>query len=48
VEGNFVLTGPEERTPVTLGARDLEKVEVLDRHRRHHHPLQTVRERSIV
>ena len=29
VDGNYVLTGPEERTPVELGARDLEKVEVL-------------------
>ena len=30
VDGNFVLTGPQERTAVKLGARDLEKVEVLE------------------
>lgn len=29
IEGNQVLTGTDERTTVTLGARDLEKVEVL-------------------
>jgi len=29
LEGDQVLTGPEERTSVTLGARDLEKVEIL-------------------
>jgi HlyD family secretion protein len=29
IEGNYVLTAPDERTPVTLGARDMEKVEVL-------------------
>ena len=30
VEGNFVLVGPEEKQLVQLGARDLEKVEVLE------------------
>jgi len=29
VDGSFVLTAPEERTAVELGARDLERVEVL-------------------
>lgn len=30
VEGDIVLTGPDERKPVKVGARDLEKVEVLE------------------
>lgn len=30
VDGAFVLTGPEERTPVKLGIRDMERVEVLE------------------
>lgn len=30
VDGAFVLTGPDERTPVTIGARDMERVEVLE------------------
>jgi hypothetical protein len=30
VDDHHVLTGPEELTPVKLGARDLEKVEVLE------------------
>ncbi|MEO8588950.1 MAG: efflux RND transporter periplasmic adaptor subunit [Flavobacteriales bacterium] len=30
VDGGFVLTGPEERTPVKVGARDMEKVEVIE------------------
>ena len=30
VGGNYVLTSAEEKTPVKLGARDLEKVEVLE------------------
>jgi multidrug efflux pump subunit AcrA (membrane-fusion protein) len=29
LEGDQVLTGPDERTSVTLGTRDLEKAEVL-------------------
>ena len=29
VDGMYVLTGPDERTQVTLGLKDLEKVEVL-------------------
>lgn len=29
IAGNYVLTAPDERTAVELGARDLEKVEVL-------------------
>jgi RND family efflux transporter MFP subunit len=30
VDGAYVLTGPGERRPVKLGARDMEKVEVLE------------------
>jgi HlyD family secretion protein len=30
VDGAFVLTGPEERTAVKLGIRDMERVEVLE------------------
>ncbi len=30
VDGAYVLTGPDERRPVKLGARDMEKVEVLE------------------
>jgi len=30
VDGNYVLTEPDERTPISVGARDMEKVEVLD------------------
>jgi HlyD family secretion protein len=30
IDGAFVLTGPEERTPVKLGIRDMERVEVLE------------------
>ncbi|MBK7384496.1 MAG: efflux RND transporter periplasmic adaptor subunit [Flavobacteriales bacterium] len=30
VEGKYVLTGPDERTPVTIGVKDMEKVEVLE------------------
>ncbi|MBK7269400.1 MAG: efflux RND transporter periplasmic adaptor subunit [Flavobacteriales bacterium] len=30
IDGNYVLTGDDERTPVKVGARDLEKVEVLE------------------
>ncbi len=30
VDGAFVLTGPEDRTPVKLGIRDMERVEVLE------------------
>ncbi|MFZ1687721.1 MAG: efflux RND transporter periplasmic adaptor subunit [Flavobacteriales bacterium] len=30
IDDGYVLTGPEERTPVRLGARDLQRVEVID------------------
>lgn len=30
IDGAYVLTATDERTPVTLGARDMEKVEVLE------------------
>ncbi|MBK7753802.1 MAG: efflux RND transporter periplasmic adaptor subunit [Flavobacteriales bacterium] len=30
IDGNYVLTGDDERTPVKVGARDLEKVAVLE------------------
>jgi len=30
IDGNYVRTGTDERTPVKVGARDMEKVEVLE------------------
>jgi len=30
IDGNYVLTAPDERTPVKVGARDMEKVEILE------------------
>ncbi len=30
VDGHFVLTKPDEKTPVTIGARDLQQVEILE------------------
>ncbi len=30
VDGHYVLTGPDEKTPVTIGARDMQQVEILD------------------
>ena len=30
IDGNYVRTGTDERIPVKVGARDLEKVEVLE------------------